>query len=139
MKLEIDVSDPKQLAKAKAELTRLLKIVDFAMLQVHGTQSDGSQPDLSGFAHPHDPSKPSTSERIIRDAIAVLPQQFTTSDVILHLGGEGKEMRATVKMVLKRSVEEGILRLARPGQGRKPNLYEKTAQIGGIDQPIKAP
>ena len=124
--IEIDVTDPKKLQRAIHELRRLLEIAEFALGKYVKPQDNGHgtprlpMPGLDMVLdHPVIESTQSI-EHIIRS----MPPKFTTTDVILALGDEGKENRGRVKMALKRAVGQS-LRLVRAGIGRRPSEYEK--------------
>jgi len=125
MNLEIDISDPRQLSKIRAELTRLLSIVDFAISQhnsAHGKALEGQ----STLLHPIDNGAENGSRTHPVDAaIEAVPLRFTTSDVIVALGNEGKASRSAVKLALKKLADAGEIRIVKPGQGRRPTEYEK--------------
>ena|SRR6266498_276691 len=122
---EIDVTDPVRLRAAKVQLTRLLEIVDFALTKY--PQSQG-HPDLFAKAMENgdgDHLSPHQGKPNINYIIADLPNKFTTSNVILALGVEGKENRARAKSVLNQLVKKGSLRVITEGKGRRPTEFEK--------------
>jgi hypothetical protein len=135
---DIDIADPKKLARAKVELTRLLRIVDFALLEYGRASSSGPQAELpmegillqseTRRTNGHEPRE---TEKLVLDVIERLENRFTTSDVILAFGNEGKEKRPQIKLALKRAVENGTIRVVKLGQGRRPSQYEKAQETPG--------
>jgi hypothetical protein len=134
--LDIDISDPKKLSRAKLELTRLLKIVDFALLQHAGGESLSPQPELpmrgihalsGGGNNGHGPKE---IDRRVIEIIDGLPNRFTTTDVILGFRDEAKEKRPQIKLALKRAVLNELIRVEKLGQGRRPSEYEKIHKAG---------
>ena len=123
--VDIDVTDPKKLVRARAELWRLLEIVDFALGKYgHTHHSSQGQVDLAI----HTPNNSNGSKPNIREVIAALPSKFTTTDVIIGLGTEGKDNRARAKMVLSQEEKRGHIRITKAGQGRRPTEYEKVGE-----------
>ena len=136
MNIEIDITDPKKLARARASLLRWLKIVDFALLEYSGRhqaptngqtepQSDEVQSNLV-LTHVNGTAYRETDAQITA-LLQTMKRKFTTTDLILGLGDRGKESRYRVKMALKRAEGEGEIRLVKPGKGRRPSEYEKIA------------
>ena len=135
---DIDITDPKKLSRAKVELTRLLRIVEFALLEHAGAGSSDPQAELpmetsrvilpalqTVRANGHEPRE---SDRLVLDIINRLENRFTTTDVILAFGDEGKERRPQIKLALRRAVEAGTIRVVKLGQGRRPSQYEKAQE-----------
>ena len=121
--LDIDITDPKKLLRARDELRRLLEIVEFALTK-YGKEPHNSHSELTLPLATDPPSQPGSSRQIL-EVISKLPLKFTTSDVIQGLGEDGKDSRPKVKMILKQAVENGILRITSRGLGRRPSEYEK--------------
>lgn len=98
MKLEIDLTDFRQLTKAKAELTRLSSIIDFALLQqTTSNRSDNlTENSNNGTLFPAEPQTREAFKPIL-DIIASLPHQFTTTDVIIGLGENGERAASDCK------------------------------------------
>src|SRR3989442_865590 len=95
--LDIDVTDPKKLARARAELSRLLEIVEFALGKYSHARNGESDLPMP-IQHEGHNQNGAEEKPNIREVIARLPIKFTTSDVIVGLGNEGKENRPRVKM-----------------------------------------
>jgi hypothetical protein len=124
MKFEIDLSDRSQLVKAKDELARFLTIVEFALTQQNGHNRtvNGQEPLAlieARTSQVRDAYKP------IMEIVKGLPNSFTTSDVIIALGDNGKEYRAVAKGAIADAVQRGIIRLVEVGKGRRPSKFSK--------------
>src|SRR5437016_1765553 len=102
--LDIDVTDPRKLTKARDELRRLLEIVEFALTKYTAPQHRNGQAEF--IATISDGSNYGTGVDV-NGVIAKMPSAFTTSDVIVALGTEGKENRNRVKIALKKALDEG--------------------------------
>jgi hypothetical protein len=122
---EIDIRDPKSLERARAELTRVLEIVEFALSKYRGNSNGKHQDDLAIRVPAETPPATRESDTAVLDVVSRLPNKFTTTDVILAFGDEGKENRTRIKLALKRAVESGKLTLAKRGVGRRPSEYAK--------------
>jgi hypothetical protein len=124
---DIDITDPRKLERNKAELTRLLEIVEFA-LGKYKHVGDNGQSELPLPVQAADVEHITTKDgRSIMEIVRNLPATFTTSDVMVALGNDGKDNRGRVKMALKRAVEAGWLHVAKAGVGRRPSLFEKVS------------
>lgn len=106
MNFGIDVRNRESLERAKSEISTLLRIVDFAIAE-HAV-----------------PIEPWCANEIMT-AVQQMPNQFTTSDVVIAFGQTGKEKRSAIKVALADAVATGKLRVVRHGCGRRPNVYEK--------------
>ena len=125
MKFEIDISDPKKLRQQRSELHRLLNIVDFALAQHTSHQGNGhvAAPELP-LPLPR-PAIASTKAAAVQATLQQMPRRFTTTDMVIAMGDEGKPMRTAIKFGLRAAVKKGRIRLINTGVGRKPNEYEK--------------
>jgi hypothetical protein len=126
---EIDIRDPKSLARARTELTRVLEIVEFALSKYSGNSNGKHQEDLAIPAAVETPPATRESDFAVWEVISSLPNKFSTTDVILGFGNEGKDSRSMIKLALKRAVENGALTLTRRGVGRRPSEYAKNASV----------
>lgn len=124
MKLEIDITDQKQLVKAKADLTQLLAIVDFAISQKNGSHHNGVH-NVTSLLPLDSVNEVRPVFQPILDIIARLPDQFTTSDVIVALGENGKRDRPLAKSAITDAVERDVIRIVELGKGRRPTTYSK--------------
>jgi len=122
MNFEIDISDPRKLTRVKSELTRLLTIVDFALAQHLANRGIIQEGGLFAASNGRSYDE---QEKPILSVIHSLPQRFTTTDVIIGMGEQGKESRGAIKLELKRAVDAGNIRVIEPGLGRRPTKYEK--------------
>ena len=115
------INDPRELAKARAELTRMLEVVDFA-LSKHNGKSNGEQRGGAGIGASAE--TPSAAQEADAEVLEVVnrfeKKRFSTTDVVLAYGNDGKEKRSRIKLALKRAVKNGKLRLLKPGRGRRP-------------------
>lgn len=119
MKLEIDISDRNELNKTRAELQRLLNVVEFAISEMERKHQNGNgSPELVLEI-------PRSDDAPIRDIIGRMPKQFSTTDVVLAMGDDGKEKRGLIKSALKRAVENGVISVSVQGRGRCPTEFEK--------------
>ena len=125
MKLDVDISDRGQLLKAKAELARLLSVVEFALSQFGQPRNGDIQRTLFVSSNGH--SEVREKDKPILEVIDSLSKKFTTSDVIIALGEKGKESRSAVKAAIRRSIESGFIKLIEAGEGRRPSKYEKVS------------
>ena len=127
MKFDVNLNDARALRKAKAELSRLLTIIDFALSKIEPANRNGHDRTLP-LELTRNALDILASEKPILDIVNRLPDQFTTSDVIIALGDEGKEKRNAVKFTLSREVERKHLNLLVKGQGRRPSKYMKVVE-----------
>lgn len=125
MNFEIDISDPKKLAKVRNDLTKMLTIVDFAITQ-HSTNRHHPADGLLPLPIAKNGSDFRKADAPILEVLEHLANKFTTTDIVIGMGNEGKESRGAIKMALKRAIEAGTVRLIQKGQGRRPSQYEKT-------------
>ncbi len=128
MKLEIDLGDPRQLAKTRAELQRYLQIVEFALKEeLEKARNENGHNNV----HPELLRVPTLQVSYNEDDESVfavmnrLPSRFTTTDLILGFGDEAKEKRTLIKSVLKRAEQQGKITPVVRGKGRRPTEYEK--------------
>lgn len=129
MKLEIDLSDRRQLESLKQELERYLSIVEFALSQPRDARKNGNDTALPlVFATPNEEVASKGTDAPVRYIIGQLPNKFTTTDVFLKFGEDAKQKRGAIKMSMKRAEADGLIRVAEPGRGRKPTRYEKVSR-----------
>lgn len=129
MKFDVDLNSPRELEKARIELTRMLSIVEYALTQFQSSRNGHHQKHSAelpmGNSIISNGLKLAESAKPILDAIEGVPKVFTTSDIIVALGDKGKESRNAVKFVLMRAVNAKRLTLLEAGKGRRPSKYEK--------------
>jgi hypothetical protein len=128
MKLQIDISDRGQLRAAESELSRLLKIVQFALTAFDPASRNGSQ----AVPVPIETTNPaeafnSTPEAVLRVIHSLPKRLFSTTDVMLRMGDEAKQKRAQIKQALKRAVTAGFITCVKPGRGRRPTKYRRVS------------
>jgi hypothetical protein len=123
MKIEIDLDDRRQLEKTRAELQRYLGIIEFA-LQEKTTNGNGNG-HLELLQIPTIHTNIRNEDASIMAVIDSLPKRFSTTDVVIGMGDEGKEKRGAIKSLLKRGAENGIFQIATQGRGRRPTEWEK--------------
>jgi hypothetical protein len=126
MNLNIDITNARQLRQARDELTRLLNIVEYAIRQNATGGTKPEEVDQLQLQTTNGHTNLSV-EAPVMEVIKSLPEHFSTTDIIVALGDKGKDSRSAVKMVLKRAVNTGRLRLISKGIGRRPSQYAKSA------------
>ena len=119
MKFEVDLNDRTQLLKAKAELKRVLGIVEYALNGADSANSDTPHANngILGLVPADQPGV---------DAVRAAAAEFTTLDIYNVLGGENAN-RGAIRGVLGRMADAGIIRLIEGQAGRRPGRYAKVA------------
>jgi hypothetical protein len=124
MKLEIDISNRVELNKLKTELSRYLKVVDFAISELDSGKpnfTDGQLSLMNGNGH----TPIGKFDERVSHIITTLPKRFNTTDVMIQIGDDAKENRGSIKLALKRAVENERITVAQAGVGRRPTVYEQ--------------
>ena len=119
MQLEIDISDKGQLRKAKAELERLLGIVNFALNEGRPAMD---APAVNGHPRTEPQIAPPVVDQSLAELIGSLGDQFTTTHVISRVG---KDRRSFAKNAIARAIEARMVRMLKAGKGRRPSVYVK--------------
>lgn len=128
MNIDIDVTDLTKLLKVQSELTRILRIVDYAVLQHKAAGSNG-HPGFPFVEQGHGDIAPGNTllgdkfETVVKG----LPNRFTTTTVMVGMGDLAKLNRGAIRSSLTKLQEDGKIRLVEPGRGRKPSIFEKVS------------
>jgi hypothetical protein len=129
MKFEIDISDRSSLTKCRNELSHYLKVVEFALAELDASKGRA----VSNGAHVPAPIAPdffetNNTEGKVVAVIERLPKRFSTTDVMIGMGDEAKKNRSAIKFALKRLIDEQMIEILKPGQGRRPTKYGKRSE-----------
>ena len=125
MKIEIDLSNRRELEKTRAELQRYLGIIEFA-LQDKAAQNGNGHVEM--FSIKDAPFGLRGEDSAVIEVLNKLPSKFTTTDVVLGFGDDAKEKRGAIKSALKRAEESGSIVVVNRGRGRRPTEFEKALQ-----------
>lgn len=121
VKLEIDLENLSALRTQRAQLTKMLALIDLALSQDqrHAGQNGG----ITGNETPEN-----AGDDLVASIIQRLPTTFNGSDVYEAVEAQGSDLsRGAIRAALGRAVVAEQIRIIEMGQGRRPTSYEKMA------------
>jgi hypothetical protein len=127
IKVDTDTDNEAALLKTRAEANQVVTMVDFALGQRKNTTNSGLSGINRVFHHSSGPMDLNVRAeyRPIMDIIDRLPMEFSTSDVIVGLGENGKRDRPLAKGAITDAINRNVIRLVEAGKGRRPSRYAK--------------
>lgn len=128
IKVDTDSDSEECISKAHAEASQAALMLEFALK--HRKKSNSAPTGSFQMATVVRPRglidldvRP--EYRPIMDIISALPKEFTTSDVIVGLGENGKRDRVLAKSAIADAINRNVLDVLEAGKGRRPSRYIK--------------
>jgi hypothetical protein len=121
MKLEIDIGNKAELRRLQGELSRYLKVIEFALLEGHSSDNGSGTREipLNGGS-----VAPNEGVLTVLSLIDALPKTFNSSDLYQNTKEIGIS-RGVVKAALQDAIEGNKIEEIQKGIGRRPSKYRK--------------